>query len=214
MNILINLCIFFLPNKLKIAILRAKGAKIGKHCWIGFSIVDAKNINIGDNVHIGHFNLLWRLENLTLESGSTLTMFVWITGARIGSFFLGRNSGITRLHFFEASADIRIGANSIIAGRSSHFFTHGISSTNLDDQRAIIIGDWCYIGSGSKFVPGSSVANGTFVGMGAVITKEHSENFVLLAGAPAVIKKRFSASDVYFARTHLPQAHHHPSYKG
>lgn len=209
-----NLLIALLPSWLKVFVLRARGAKIGKNCWIGFSVIDASCITIGDNVRVGHFNLLWRLNSLTLETGSAITMCNWITGARTGTFRLGRNSGITRFHFLEASAGIDIGSNCIVAGRSSHFFTHGISSTNLDDQRPISIGDWCYIGSGSKFVPGTSVAAGTFVGMGSVVTKASPERFVLIAGSPAMVKKRLAPTDAYFARSHLPQAHHPAGYQG
>lgn len=212
--IVLNLLVALLPSWLKVFALRARGATIGKNCWIGFSVIDASCITIGDNVRVGHFNLLWRLKSLTLETGSHITMFNWITGARTGTFRLGRNSGITRLHFLEASAGIDIGSNCIVAGRGSHFFTHGISSTNLDDQRPITIGDWCYIGSGSKFVPGASVAAGTFVGMGSVVTKASSERFVLIAGAPATVKKHLASTDAYFARAHLPQAHHPVKYQG
>ena len=214
MGLIPNLLVALLPSWLKVFILRAKGATIGRNCWIGFSVIDASRIVIGDNVHVGHFNLLWRFNDLTLETGSAITMFNWITGARTGTFRLGRNIGITRFHFLEASAGIDIGSNCIIAGRNSHFFTHGISSTNLDDRRAINIGDWCYIGSGSRFVPGASVAACTFVGMGSVVTKASSESFILLAGAPAKIKKRLAPTDAYFARSHLPQAHHPAGYKG
>jgi acetyltransferase-like isoleucine patch superfamily enzyme len=213
-EIIKNLLVALLPSWLKVFVLRARGAKIGKNCWIGFSVIDASSITIGDNVRVGHFNLLWRLRGLTLETGSAITMCNWITGARTGTFRVGRNSGITRFHFLEASAGIDIGANCIVAGRGSHFFTHGISSTNLDDKRPITIGDWCYIGSGSKFVPGTSIAAGTFVGMGSIVTKESSERFVMIAGAPATLKKQLAPTDAYFARSHLPQAHHPAGYEG
>lgn len=213
-EIVSSLIIALLPSWLKLLVLRAKGAQVGKNCWIGFSVIDAASITIGDNVHVGHFNLLWRLKSLTLETGSALTMCNWITGARTGTFRLGRNSGITRFHFLEASAGIEIGANCIVAGRGTHFFTHGISSKNLDDQRPIAVGDWCYIGSGSKFVPGTSIAAGTFVGMGSVVTKASTEPYVMIAGAPATLRKRLSQTDAYFSRSHLPQAHHPVDYQG
>lgn len=203
-----------LPSALKVLCYRALGARIGKGCYIGCSVIDAKKLELGDFVHIGHFNILWRLNELKLDSGSRLTMFNWITGAREGSFHLGRNSGITRFHFLEASADIAVGSNTIIAGRNSHFFTHGISPTNLDDRRPIRIGNWCYIGSGARFVPGTSIADGTFVGMGAVVTKQFREEYVLIAGNPGVIKKRLSPEDAYFNRASLRHSHHPSSYLG
>lgn len=211
---MLKILMAILPSWLKIALLRAAGAKIGKHCRIGLVLIGARTIEIGDNVEIASFNLLHRLNRLEMGSGSRMNGFNWITGAGKGSFVLGRNSAITRLHFFEASGSIFIDENTIIAGRNSHFFTHGISSTNLDDVRPIRIGPWCYIGSSSCFVPGSQVARGTFVGMGSVVTKPHGDEYVLLAGAPATVLKRLAPTDLYFDRPFLPHDHHPPGYDG
>jgi acetyltransferase-like isoleucine patch superfamily enzyme len=211
---MLKFLIVFFPSSLKVFFLRAMGAKIGKNCYIGFSVIDAKHLEIGDYVRVGHFNLLWRLRNLKMLAGSRINMCNWITGAKEGDFFLGRNSAVTRFHFFEASSDIIVGHNTIIAGRNSHFFTHGISSTDLDDRRSITIGDWCYIGSSSRFIPGSGTSSGTFVGMGSVVTKHFSDSYVLVAGAPATLKKALSENDAYFNRSHLPHSHHPVSYQG
>lgn len=132
----------------------------------------------------------------------------------MGSMYLGRNSSITRFHFVEASGNVRIGDNSIIAGRNSHFFTHGISSKNLDVVRPIEIGDWSYIGSSTRFVPGARVSNGTFVGMGSVVTKSFNDQYVLIAGSPAVIRKKLGKGDKYFDREYLPHRHHPEEYAG
>ena len=206
--------IALLPSAMKIACLRAQGAKIGQNCFIGLTLIDAGKIQLGDNVYIASFNLIHRLDEFVLKSGSRMNGFNWITGARTGSFYLGRNSAVTRLHFFEASASIFVGDNTIIAGRSSHFFTHGISSTNLDDMRPVKIGPWCYVGSSSRFIPGVEVAEGTFVGMGSVVTKKFTEPYVLLGGAPATVKKKLSPNDRYFSRPFLPHDHHCKDYNG
>lgn len=209
-----RLIISVLPSYVKIAVLRALGAKIGRNCYIGLAVVDAKKIEIGDHVRIANFNLIHRLDRLVCSSGSRMNGFNWITGARTGSFFLGKNSAITRLHFFEASASIFIGDNTIIAGRGSHFFTHGISSTNLDDMRPIRIGAWSYVGSSSRFAPGASTADRTFVGIGSVVTKAFDDPLVLLGGSPADIRKHLSPDDAYFARPFLPHDHHPATYDG
>lgn len=204
-----------LPSGLRIALLRLGGARIGKGCRIGIlTVLDARRIALGDHVQIAGFNLLHRLVDLEMQSGSRMNGFNWITGARTGSLRVGRNTAITRLHFFEASGDVNIGDNSIIAGRGTQFFTHGISSINLDDVRPIQIGSWCYVGSTSRFVPGSGVSRGTFVGMGAVVTKFIEDEYVLVAGNPAAVRKQLSPTDAYFDRDFLPHDHHPPHYAG
>lgn len=214
-SLLMAFLLSLLPGRLKIAVLRWRGAQIGQNCRIGLlAIIDARTIILGDEVMIAGFNLLHRLEKLEMQTGSRMNGFNWVTGARTGSLHLGRNTAITRLHFFEASGDVFIGDNTIIAGRGSHFFTHGISAINLDDVRPIRIGPWSYIGSSTRFVPGSGVARGTFVGMGAVVTRMSTEEYILLAGNPARMKKQLSPADLYFNRAFLPHDHHSAGYDG
>lgn len=206
-KLLVAFLVALLPSRAKIWLLRRMGACIGRGCYIGLSVIHAQKIEIGDHVRIASFNLLHRLTSLKMGQGSRMNGFNWITGAGMGEFILGHHSAITRLHFFDASGSIDIGDNSIVAGRGSHFFTHGISSTNLDDLRPIVIGPWCYVGSSSRFVPGSGVSDGTFVGMGSVVTKRFADPYVLVAGNPAVIKKRLSSKGVYFDRPFMPHDH-------
>lgn len=209
----ISFLILLLPSRVKIACLRAMGARIGSNCHIGFSLISAEDIEIGDHVYIGNMNLIWRLRRLEIGAGARINALNWITGARHGAFELGANSSVSVLHFLEASGGITIGANTIIAGRASQFFTHGISPENLNDIRAIRIGDWNYVGSAARFVPGSGLSDHTFVGMGAVITKRFERNYVLVGGVPAKIVKELAKDSLFFDRTYVPQPHHDPAYK-
>jgi acetyltransferase-like isoleucine patch superfamily enzyme len=211
---ILKIFLLFMPNRIKISCYRSMGAEIGGNCKIGFSLIDVEDLQIGDNVLIGHFNVLRRLKRLTLGSGSRVDHFNWISGAGRGVFKLGRNSAITKFHRIDASSNFIIGSNSIIAGLFSQFITHGSTPRNIDDFRSISIGDWCYIGSSSRFVPGSGIGDYTFVGMGAVVTKHFKDSCVLLAGNPATVKKTLSQEDAYFNRSYLPHDHHSISYKG
>ena len=118
------------------------------------------------------------------------------------------NSSVSVLHYIEASGDVSIGANSIIAGRSSQFFTHGIRPDKLDDVSPIVIGDWCYVGSAARFLPGSGLADHCFLGMGAVVTRRFENGYMLLGGCPAKEIKPLPEDSVFFDRPHLPQPHH------
>lgn len=207
-------CLLLLPSKLKLAILRFFGARIGKGCYVGFSLVNVSNLAMGDHCYIGHINLIWRLRTLSMQNGSRISHGNWITGASVGEFFLGRNSAVTTFHYLEASGFISIGMNTIIAGRGSHFFTHGIAPNNLDDVRSISIGDWCYLGSSIRAVPGVVLPDGCFVGMGGVLVGEYKCSYSLLVGVPAKVKSSLNTSDAYFNRKYLSHRHHPSGYKG
>ncbi len=197
-----------LPSRLKIALLRARGARIGKGCYIGMSVIDVKRLVMGDHVRIGSFNLLHRLPDLVMESGSKIEAMNWVTGAGAGALYLGLNSSIRRLHFFEASGTVRIGSNTIIAGRNSLFFTHGQSPASINDVRPIEIGDWCYIGAAARFLPGAGVSDHCFVAMGAVVTKMHRDRYVVVGGSPARVVKEIAVDATYFQRDRLVHGHH------
>ena len=206
---LIKIFLFLiLPNKLKILILRSSGATIGNNVKIGMSIILADNVTIGDNVLIGNFNLIWRLKVLKLESGSRIHALNWITGGRKGSFILGANSSVSVSHYLEASGGIVIGENTIVAGRSSQFFTHGITPSNLNKTDSIRIGNWCYVGSASKFTPGSELSNYCFLGMGTVVTKKFTNEYKLIAGVPAREIKDIPKDSIFFNRDFMPHSHH------
>ncbi|MHA6298271.1 acyltransferase [Devosia sp. CAU 1758] len=213
-RLLLVIGLSILPSVLKLPILRLTGAKIGKGCYIGFSIINARTIEIGDHVNIGHMNLIWNLKTLSLATGSKIGDFNWIAGGGIGALLMGRNCSIRRFHFLEASGNISMGANSILAGRSSKLFTHGLSPSKFEDIRPIEIAEWCYVGAGCSFVPGANVAKGTFVGMGAVVSKPSLTTYILLAGNPAVQVKTLDPNDTYFIQPFLRHAHHPDTYAG
>lgn len=200
----------FLPNRVKLYLLKKSGAKIGNNVRIGFSIVSASNIVLGDNVRIGHFNLIWRLNTLSLGNGAIVLFGNWISGAGRGDYLQGANSGVTRFHYFEASGNISIGANSIIAGRSSVFYTHGLSPNSLDLKRSISIGDWCYVGSNTKATPGAKLGHHIFVGMGSVLVKDFSEkSYITVGGVPARKISDIESNCAYFDRNELDQSQHY-----
>lgn len=213
-RLLFSFGLMFLPSPAKVLALRLSGSKIGRQCKIGFSFIDAELLELGDYVRIGNFNILKSLVKLSMDDGSKIESFNWITGGLTGEHIQGRNSSICRFHFFEASGSVYIGSNTIIAGRSSLFFTHGIAPDALNDVRSIKIGSWCYVGAATRFLPGSSVADGTFVGMGAVVTREFSEQYCLVAGVPARVVKKLDRTAAFFDRPALRHLHHPATYSG
>jgi acetyltransferase-like isoleucine patch superfamily enzyme len=57
-------------------------------------------------------------------------------------------------------------------------------------QASIIISDNCWIGAGAIILPGVHLGNHTIVAAGAVVTKSFSDENCILAGNPALVRKK------------------------
>jgi len=204
--------LLLLPSALKIHILRRGGARIGKSCRIGASLIVANDLVLEDHVTIGSFNIIYRVKKCKIGRGSCIGSMNWIAGGGTGQLLIGQNSSVRRLHYIDVSGGFGMGDNSIIAGRGSIFFTHGLSPEVFDVVAPIQIGNWCYIGAAARFSPGSGVSDGTFVGLGSVVTKCHDTPYVLLAGVPAKKVKTLNPEMAYFSKPYLPLTHHPKNY--
>lgn len=188
------------------------GYKIGKNVKIGFSIIDAKACEIQDDVKIGHLNLIVAVENLFIGDHAHIGHLNIIRGGddvRLGRyteimrlneinsipnpiainetdprFLLGDGSIITASHKIDFTDKVEIGKRVIIGGRNSSLWTH-----NRQQTKPIIIGDYSYVGSEIRIVPGGRIPPKCVVGIASVITKEFEGEFNLIAGVPAKIVK-------------------------
>lgn len=62
------------------------------------------------------------------------------------------------------------------------------------DKGAIVLGENVFLGFGSKVLPGIELGKWTIVGAGAVVTKSFPEGFVMIAGNPARVVKRYDTN--------------------
>jgi acetyltransferase-like isoleucine patch superfamily enzyme len=98
------------------------------------------------------------------------------------TFRMGPDAMTTGGHYFDAVGGIDIGEGSWIAGLGTQVWTHGLGVTD----RRVVIGRYCYVGSAARFAPGARLGDLTVVGMGSVVTGDHSRiPEQLLAGVPA-----------------------------
>jgi len=193
--------VFILPSFLSVLLLRASGHKVGKKVKIGFSFIKAKQLILGDNVKIGHLNLLLNksiiLNNdayigylnvlkgpfdLELDKKAAIGNKNYLTRGKLGVTYggsklsLGELTKITTGHHIDLTQSISFGKFSILAGVRSQLWTHGYyhAITGKDRIRIdgqITIGDNVYIGSSCIFNPGVNVANAIHIGGGSVISK-------------------------------------------
>jgi acetyltransferase-like isoleucine patch superfamily enzyme len=194
------------------------GYRIGKHVRIGFSIIDARECHIDDDVRIGHFNVVLGVAKLEIGDHARIGYLNIIRGGdevRLGRyteiirmneinsipdpevvnpitprFSLGPGSIVTTGHKIDFTDRVEIGRRAIIGGRNSSLWTH-----NRQRTQPITIGDFAYVGSEIRMAPGSSIPARCVVGIGSVIVGKIDSDGWMIAGVPARPVKELSAAD-------------------
>ena len=184
------------------------GYKIGKRVRLGFSIIDAIECSIDDDVSIGHLNVFTRIEKLSIgEHGRIGVLNIFRGGKEVSigrycdilrlneinsipepdavnetdpRFILGDGSMIGASHKIDFTDKVEIGKRVIIGGRNSSIWTH-----NRQMTKGVSIGDYSYLGSEIRMTPGASIPTKCIVGVGAVVTKAFQNEYHLIAGVPA-----------------------------
>jgi acetyltransferase-like isoleucine patch superfamily enzyme len=110
---------------------------------------------------------------------------------------LGRCVGIPSRKFFDCNGGIYIGDYTTVAGQWTQFLTHSIDIYNArQNAKPIIVGKYCFIGTGCILMPGSTLPNYSVLGAGAVLNKAMTEEGMIYAGVPAIPKKKIDPSKV------------------
>jgi acetyltransferase-like isoleucine patch superfamily enzyme len=116
---------------------------------------------------------------------------------------IGRNCKINEGVYINARSGVCIGDNVTMSPFAK------IISTGYDiekwmsngerchfDDKPIVIGNNCWIGAAAIILPGVKITgNYVVIGAGAVVTKDISEDRVLVAGNPGRIIKRYNVKD-------------------
>jgi acetyltransferase-like isoleucine patch superfamily enzyme len=185
------------------------GYTIGKRVRIGFSMIDAIECSIDDDVSIGHLNVFTRIERLSIGDHTRIGVLNVIRGGKevqIGRycdilrlneinsipepdavnetdprFILGSGSVIAASHKIDFTDKVEFGKCVILGGRNSSIWTH-----NRQMTKGVSVGDYSYLGSEIRMTPGASIPSKCIVGIGAVITKAFENEYHLIAGVPAV----------------------------
>ena len=137
----------------------------------GVLVFHPENIEIEDNVYIGHYTIL--------------------KGYHRGRMVIGSGTWIGQQCFLHSAGDIIIGSNVGIGPGvkiiTSFHTEEGISKPILHSQiefAAVVIEDDCDIGVGAIILPGLTVGRGAQVGAGAVVTQD-VQPYAVVAGMPA-----------------------------
>lgn len=183
---------------------------------IGFSLVLVRKLKMGTGSKIGHLNFCRSLSLLDLSSDATIDHLNWISAMpenTAGPYFgldldrraelvMGPHAALTSRHRLDCTDSVRIGAFSTVAGWGSQIRTHGIDiRANRQRAGAIIIGDYCYVGTGVILLKNSELPSHSVLAAGSVLNKRHAEPYGLYSGVPAERVKELDKSSAYFSRT-------------
>ena|SRR5438128_7213392 len=212
-RLLVKAAISPLPSAMKRFFYRNLfGYTIGKRVRIGFSIIDALECSIDDDVSIGHLNIFIGTKKLSIGDHARIGHLNIIRGGdevRLGryseivrlneinsipdpdvvnevdpTFVLGDGAIVVASHKIDFTDRVELGKRVILGGRNSSLWTH-----NRQMTRPIKIGDYAYIGSEIRVAPGGEIPEKCIVGIGAVITKKFEGENRLIAGVPAEVVK-------------------------
>jgi acetyltransferase-like isoleucine patch superfamily enzyme len=196
-KIVIAALISLLPlNGLRVLGYRLLGYRI-QDARIGFGTILAVDEAVIESCKIGPFNVFAGPMKVHIQRGASIgnrNEFIcgyWVLRDEYKDRHYARSleicseALITSRHYFDLSGALLLGERSWIAGIDSQFWTHGMGVK----ERDIRIGSDCYIGSGVRFSPGSSVGDDVVVAMGSVVSGEISERNALIGGVPAKVLK-------------------------
>lgn len=223
-----------LPTAFKPAVYRALfGYEIGRRVRIGLTILDARTCHIGDDVTIGHGNLVLGVGRLSLgdhvrighlnviRGGQEVTIGRYVDILRrneINSIpnpvvvnpvdpclILGAGTVITDGHKIDFTDRVELGRRVILGGRHSSIWTH-----NRQRTQPVRIGDMTYVGSESRLAPGAQLPARCIVGLGTVVVDVLEGEYQLIAGVPGRAVKTLDDHDRFLVerptRDDLPEA--------
>jgi acetyltransferase-like isoleucine patch superfamily enzyme len=194
-----------LPGPLKRAWYRfVLGWRVGRRVRIGFSYLDAREVDLGDGVYIGHFNVMrsvgrfvvgrnTHISNFNTFSGNSYTAPGWLR-----SIVIGDGCYVMSHHFFDVGGEIVVGPDATLAGRDTQLWTHTVELVNGKPKLiplALRIGAGCYIGARSTLLY-CTLPDGCLVGAGSVVTRSFEPAYgrLLIAGNPASVRKTYPAA--------------------
>lgn len=216
MKVILQIIMLFLPWGIRRRLLtQFFKFKIHKTSKIGFSIILADNLELDENSSIGNLNFCKNIGYLRLSKNATIGNLNYITGYpqndfthfshvknRTCSLEVGQHSAITSRHFIDCTAGVFIGEFTTFAGIKSQILTHSIDlEENKQDASKVVIGDYCFVGTGSIILKGAKLPDYSVLGAGALLNKKFDEISCIYGGVPAKLVSKIDKDKYkYFAR--------------
>lgn len=181
---------------------------------IGFSLIMPDHLVMEANSRIGNLTVCKNIHKLHLSERATIGNLNWITGYpingtkhfthqvdRLPELILSEHAAITNRHLIDCTNSITIGSFTIVAGFQSQMITHSIDlQESRQSSNPISIGKYCFVGSNSVLLGGSSLPDFSVLGANSFLSKAFTDSYYLYAGVPARAVKELPQSFKYFQR--------------
>lgn len=191
------------------------GYRLSSTARIGYSIILCRRLVMMSDSRIGNLSVCKNIDTLEIGEYSSIGSLNFITGFpttntmhfnhvtdRRCELVIGRHSAITSRHFIDCNGGVYVGNFTTIAGIRSQVLSHSIDLyRGRQDAAAVQIGNYCFIGTGVIFLPGSRLPDYCVLGAGSVLNKQYEKILSVYAGVPAKQVKALNLNDVaYFSR--------------
>jgi acetyltransferase-like isoleucine patch superfamily enzyme len=182
---------------------------------IGFAWIAPRHLVMEEGSRIGHLNVCKNIDLLHLGAHSIIGQLNWITGFPSGGnsrhfrhqtdrrpeLIVGAHAGISSRHLIDCTAHVQIGAFATLAGFRSQLLTHSIDlAAGRQSSEPIDIGEYCFIGTNSVVLGGSSLPHHSFLGAKSLLNKKWEMPYQLYGGVPAKPLKPLPQEIEYFRR--------------
>jgi acetyltransferase-like isoleucine patch superfamily enzyme len=189
--------------------------EIHRTARIGFAWVFPRKLVLGPSTSIGHLTVCRGLDLVKLEERATIGRANWISAypsggrghfahrrERYPALILGPHAAITHRHLIDATAEIRIGAYTTVAGYRSQLLTHSIDlAESRQDAAPIEIGRYCFVGTSAVVLGGARLPDYCVLGAMSLLNKAQEEQHSLFAGIPAARVRELPEDSAYFLRS-------------
>jgi carbonic anhydrase/acetyltransferase-like protein (isoleucine patch superfamily) len=215
-RLILSLLLTLLPWRLRRWLMcQLLGYDLAPSCYIGFSLVTAGHVRLAAHARIGHLTVIRNLDLLELGESASIGNLNWVTGVgvkagdvhyaletdRVSQLTLSHWAGITHQHVIDCTNKVLIGPYTTIAGCRSQILTHSIDLEACRQTSApVVIGSYCFIGTGSILLKGTTFPARSVLGAGSVLTHSLEDPDCLYVGAPARKVRLFPADAAYFHR--------------
>jgi acetyltransferase-like isoleucine patch superfamily enzyme len=190
------------------------GYKIHPTARIGFSFVCPEHLEMEAGARINSLTVCKEVVLLKMGEQSSIGSFNWVSGFPISNktsfsdqrdrrpeLVIGEHSAITDRHLIDCTDSVRVGRFTTVAGRRSQILTHSIDLYRCRQaSRPVVIGDYCFVGSGCVLLAGSALPSYSVLGALSLLNKAYETTHRLYAGTPARPVKTLEKDMKYFVR--------------